>query len=197
MRIFIFVQIGGILADMGDDVLLDERDRHRPCRVEVDGRDARLDDRRGPVHLADDRDIAAGDFSALDRLDGGGGNVDHDVAVAEGEGRACKPLRGCGELAMAGECRDVDRLQRSCTHGAGFRQAVPGLKPFDGAGELPHRRACSRRHPRRGRPPARGVAEAGPRADLCRPPSGPCRPAGRAILRLRRGACRSRPPAWC
>ena len=88
---------------MGDDVLLDERDGHRPCRVEVDGRDARLDDRRGPVHLADDRDIAAGNLSALDRLDGGGGNVDHDVAVAEGEGRACKPLRGCGELAMAGD----------------------------------------------------------------------------------------------
>ena len=106
------VEIGGIFAHMRDDVLLDERDRHRPGRVEVDGRDARLDDRRGAVHLADDRDIAARDLSALDRLDGRGGNVDHDVAVAEGEARAGKPLRGGSELAMARECRDVDRLER-------------------------------------------------------------------------------------
>ena len=41
-------------------------------------------------------DVAAGHLSALDRLDGGGGNVHHDVALAEGEGaslQAAEPMR--------------------------------------------------------------------------------------------------------
>src|SRR3712207_4492388 len=87
-----FFQVAGVFPNMRDDILLDQRDWDCPCRIQIDRRDTRFNAGRWAVALADDGNIPAGDLAALDSFNGSRRNVHHDIAVAEGEGRSCKPL---------------------------------------------------------------------------------------------------------
>ena len=81
-------QVVRVGLHLGDQVLLDQRRRHRPERIEIDLRRLGLHDRRLAVDLADAGDVMGIDDPVLDRLDVGGRNVDHHEALAEiaGEG---------------------------------------------------------------------------------------------------------------
>ena len=71
-RIFSSVEIVRIRLHLRDQILLDQRGRHGPERVEIDLGRLGLHDRRLAVDLADARDVMGIDDAALDRLDRGG-----------------------------------------------------------------------------------------------------------------------------
>ena len=76
-------QIIRIRLHLRDQILLDQRRRHGPERVEIDLGRLGLHDRRLAVDLADAGGVMGIDDAALDRLDRGGGNIGHHIASAE------------------------------------------------------------------------------------------------------------------
>ena len=125
-------QIAGIPLHLRDDFLLDDRDRHRPGRIEIDDRDVRRDFRRGVLGVADDRDVAVRDDAVLDRLDRGRGQIDHDIAVAELEIVDLRqPLRAGGQLGVANLRRNIDLLQGGAGDDSGLAQSHAFLEPLD------------------------------------------------------------------
>ena len=138
-------EIAGIALHVRDDLFLDDRDRHRPGRIEVDRRDMRGDLRRGMIDVADDRGVAMDDRAVLDRFDRGRRQVDDDIALAEREVQIGEPARAGGELLRAHARRHVERLQRRAGDDAGLAQAHARLEALDRGGEagVP----CQRRSP--------------------------------------------------
>ena len=127
--------IARVLAHLGDDVLLQDRQRHRPGRVEIDRRDLRGERRRRPVDLADHRHVAPRHLAVLDRLGDGGRNVHHHVALAESEAHAVQPVERGRELAQPLADRHVERLERLRADRAGLGQAVADLEALHGFGQ--------------------------------------------------------------
>ena len=68
-----------------DDILLQDAERHRPGRIEIDGRDVGGERRRRTIGPADLHHMAAHDLVAFDRLGEGRREDYHDVALAEGK----------------------------------------------------------------------------------------------------------------
>ena len=72
--------------------------------------------------------IAPDDDVVLDGLGKGRGDVDHDIALAEGEIRVLEALERGLQLADALVHRDVQRRERPRRHRAGRRKAVARLE---------------------------------------------------------------------
>lgn len=115
---------------------LGDRGRHRPGRVQDDAGDLRRQRRRGLFGLADDDAIAPHDDIVLDGLGKGGGDVDHDIALAEAEIHVLEPLQRGLELADALLHGDVHRRERARRHRAGRRQPMTGLEAFHGISRI-------------------------------------------------------------
>ena len=86
------------------------------------------DFRRGMLGVADDGDIAMDDLAVLDRLDRGRGQIDHDIAIVEGEIGPGEAVGAGGELLEPHARRNVHRLQRRAGDDAGLASApcAPG-----------------------------------------------------------------------
>ena len=121
-------EIAGVALHLGDDLVLDDRGRHGPGRVEIDRLNLGDGLGRGMLDVADDGDVAPRDRSALHRLDRGGGDVDHHIALAEGEHVAGHALGRGDELAEARGGGHVHRLQRRAVDRAGLAQSVAVLE---------------------------------------------------------------------
>ncbi len=121
-----------VLAHLGDDVLLHDRQRHRPGRIQVDRGDVGGERRRRPVGLADHHHVAPHHLVAVDRLGEGGRNVDHDVALTEREIHRDQAVERGRERAQPLAHRNVERGERLRTDAAGLLETVAGL-------EAPHR----------------------------------------------------------
>src|SRR5829696_6293679 len=80
---FVLGEVVRLLLHLRDQILLDDRSRDGPERVEVHLGDLGVHDRRLPVDLADAGGVAARDPPLLHRLDDGGRDVHDHVAVAE------------------------------------------------------------------------------------------------------------------
>ena len=122
------VEIVRILAHQRNDVLADDRFRRVPVGIDDDLVDLGIDDRRLAVDLADDRGVAQHDAVVLDRLDLGGRDVDHHVAVAEEAGHRAQPHEVGLELAEPHLRADVHRGIGVFAEDAVGRQAVTGLE---------------------------------------------------------------------
>ena len=116
---------------MGDDLVLGDRQRHRPGRIEIDRGDGSGQRRRRLVDLADDDAIAALDFAVGDGLDEGGRNIHHDVALGEDEIHAQEPLERSFELLDAGADRHIERFQGLRADRAGGIEPVAQLEMLD------------------------------------------------------------------
>jgi hypothetical protein len=121
-------KVARVLAHLGDDLVLGDRQRHRPGRIEIDRRDGCGQRRRGLVGLADDHDIAALHLVVGNRLGERGRDVDDDIAVAEHEIHAGEPTERGFELLDALSHRHVEGRQRLRADTTGRRQAVAQLK---------------------------------------------------------------------
>ena len=137
-----------IPAHVREDLVLGDRERHRPGRIEIDGGDVGGQRRRRLVDLADDDAIAALDLVVRDRLDEGGRNVHHDVALGEDEIHAEQALDRGFELLDARADRDVEGLQGLRADAAGRLQPVAQLEALDA---FDHGRVVERRRPPLGR----------------------------------------------
>ncbi len=155
--------------------------------------------RRGMLDVADDRDVAVNDPPVLDRLDRGRGQIDDDVAVAEGKVDAGEPLRARGELHRAHAGGNVHRLERRARDEPGLTQSHARLKALHRGGQVrvpglgwPARRPPP---PRRGRPRGRAACAAWRRPAPWRPAAAARRrSASRRLRRSRRSA--RRPWRW-
>lgn len=121
---------------MRGDLGLGDRGRHRPGRIEHDAGDLGRQCRRGLFGLADDDAIAPHHDVVLDRLGEGGGNVDHDIALAEAEIGVLEPLERRLQLADALLHRDVHGRERARRHRARRRKTVAGLEALHTVGEI-------------------------------------------------------------
>ncbi len=185
-------EIGRVFEHFRRDLVLDDRHRHGPGRIDVDRHDLGLHLRRMMLHVADDRRVAAYDEVVLHRVDGGRGDIDDDVARAEGKIDAGETLGARGELAEAHGGGNVERAQGGAGDGAGLTQAHAELKAL-------HRLRSARRprsncRCRRGRRPRPRAAGAAPRPSrLSTPDAATRRPwASRRHRRSRRNA----PTPW-
>ncbi len=127
--------IAWVLAHLHRDILLQDRQRHRPRRIEIHRRDAGGERGRGAVDLADHRDVAARDLAVFDRLCDRGRNVHHHVALAEGEAHAVQPVERGRELADARLHRNVERLDGLRADRAKLRESVARLEALHGFGQ--------------------------------------------------------------
>ena len=127
--------IAGVLAHLGDDVFLQDGQRHGPGRIEIHRGDGRGQRRRRAIDLADHRDVAPRHLAVLHRLGDGGRNVHHHVALAEGEAEPVQPVERGGELADARLHRDVERLDGLRADRAGLGQAVARLEALHRLGQ--------------------------------------------------------------
>ena len=125
------LEIARIPAHMGHDLVLGDRERHRPGRIEIDRGDVGGQRRRRLVDLADDDAIAALDLAVGDRLDEGGRNVHHDVALGEDEIHAQEPLERGFELLDAVADRNIERFQGLRADRAGGIEPVAQLEMLD------------------------------------------------------------------
>ena len=128
--------VAGVTAHLRPDVLLHDRERHRPGRIEVDGSELGRERRRRPVGLADDGGVAPHHAAVLDRLGDRSGDVHDHVALAEGEIHVGEPVERGRELAQAPRHRDVKRRKRALPDGAGLFEAVARLEAPDRGGEI-------------------------------------------------------------
>ena len=135
-------QVVRFLAHLGDQILADDRGRNRPSRVEVDLGNPGLQDRRLAIDLADAGRVARGHHAAFDRLDHGGGNIDHHIAMAKIAGEGAQAHDVQLKLADSGFDRHIQRRDRSGVQRAGRGQAMARLKTADG---LLHERIEGRR----------------------------------------------------
>ena len=117
-----------VLAHPGDDVLLHDRQRHRPGRVEVDSGDVGRQRRRRPVRLADHHHVAAHDLVAVDRFGERGRQVHHHVALAKGEIHRGEPIERGPQLTQPLAHRHIECGQRLRPNASRFRQAVTRLE---------------------------------------------------------------------
>ena len=125
-------QIVRVLAHQRDDVLVDDRARRGPVRIEDDLVDLRIDDRRLAVDLADDRRMAQHDAIVLDRLDLGRRNVDHARSDRRGRRTLTRRRTEVGlKLAEADLRADVHRRIGILAEHAIGRQAVTRLEALD------------------------------------------------------------------
>ena len=120
-------QIGRLLLHLRDQVLLDDGSRHRPERVEADLVDLAGEERRLPVDLADDGDVAGDDDAVLYRLDLRAGDVDHDIAASR-HLRRLDPLQIGLQLRQAHLGGNVEGVQRAGADYAVGRQPVTLLE---------------------------------------------------------------------
>ncbi len=121
-------RVARVLAHLRDDVLLQDAERHRPGRIEIDGRDVSGERRRRSIGAPDLHDVAAHDAVALDRLGEGGRQVDHHVALAEVEIHRRETVERGRELAQTLADRDVERGERLRPDAAGLLEPVPRLE---------------------------------------------------------------------
>src|SRR5690606_26518519 len=89
-------QVVRVLADERDDVAPHYRFGRVPVRIDNDLVDPGTQERRLTIDLADHSRVAQRDAAVLDRLDLGGGDVDHHETLAE---------VSCGQLAQAHQVR--------------------------------------------------------------------------------------------
>ena len=129
-------KIFGVLVHQRDDIALDDRFGHRPVGIEIDLVDAAAQDRGLAVDAAHDRRVTLVNLLALDRLDGGGGDVDVDVAVGELAFQRPDTLEVELDLAQALGGRHRHRPVGDLVHLAVDLQAVAGLKTPDGGVDL-------------------------------------------------------------
>ena len=99
-------RVARVLAHLRDDILLQDAERHRPGRIEVDGRDVGRERRRRTVGAPDLHHVPPHDLVAVDRLGEGGRQVDHHVALPEVEIHrrqpvVAKPRAGAGACPPA------------------------------------------------------------------------------------------------
>ena len=116
---------------MRADLVLGDRERHRPGRIEIDRRDVGSQRRRRLVGLADDDAVAPLDLVVGDRLGERGGNVHHDVALGEDEIHAEQPLERGFELLDPRADGDVEGAQGLRADAAVCLEAVAHLKTLD------------------------------------------------------------------
>ena len=121
-------QILRILAHERDDVLADDRHRRIPVRIDDDLVDRRIEDRRLPVDLADNRSMAKRHAIILDRFDLRGRHIHHHVAVAEEARHRAQPHQIGLQLAKPNRRRDVHRRIGVLADHAVSRQAVARLE---------------------------------------------------------------------
>ena len=147
------------------------------------------------IGVADDRDIAMRDLAVLDRFDGGRGQVDHDIALAELEIRAGQPVGGGGELLEPDLRRHVHILQRRASDDSGLLEPHARLEALDGRGQLGSQALAGRVGPRRDRPRSPDACAVSRPAGPCRPDAARrCRSASRRRRRSRHSA--RRPWRW-
>ena len=123
-------EIARIALHPGDDFFLDDRDRDRPGRIEVDDLNLGGNLRRGMLRVADDGDIVVNDAAVLDRLDRGRGQIDHDIALVERKIEPRQAIGARGELIEAFSRRNVHRLQRRSGDDARLAQPHMRLEAF-------------------------------------------------------------------
>jgi hypothetical protein len=117
------------------ELLLDDRSRNRPCRVDVDRDDLRHDLRRVMAPPPNDGGKALDRLVVLDRLDRSGGNVHRDIAIREAETRPREaPRRRC-EFARARRSRDVQFAKRLKGDVAGLVETDMRLKAAHRVGQ--------------------------------------------------------------
>ena len=124
-------QIAGIRLHLGDEVLLDQRGRHRPKRIEIDLGRFRLHDRRLAVDLADAGGVMRIDDAVFDGLDGGGGNIHHDEAGPRIGRIGFQPNDIGLKLLQARFGGHVQFRERGLVDNARLAEAVAGLEVFD------------------------------------------------------------------
>ena len=128
-------RVARVLAHLRDDILLQDAERHRPGRIEIDGGDVGGERRRRPIGAPDLHHMAAHDAVAFDRLGERRRQVDHDVALAEVEIHRRQPVERRRELAQPLADRHVERGERLRTDAAGFFEAVTRLETPDRRGQ--------------------------------------------------------------
>ena len=126
-------RVARVLAHLRDDILLQDAERHRPGRIEIDGGDVGGEHRRRPIGAPDLHDMTADDAVAFHRFGERRRQVDHDVALAEVEIHRRQPVERGRKLTQPLADRHVERGERLRTDAAGFLKPVPRL-------EMPHRR---------------------------------------------------------
>ena len=124
-------EVGRLLLHLRDQVLLDDRSRDRPERIEANLVDLARQDRRLPVDFADDGNVAGHNHAVLDRLDLRAGDVHQHVAVRCLLHRFDAIEVGL-QLRKADLCRNVERIERARADDAVGRNAVALLETLHG-----------------------------------------------------------------
>jgi hypothetical protein len=83
------------------------------------------------LDIADHRDVAVDGAAVFHRFHRRRRNVDHDVALAEGEMRVLQALRTCSKLLLPLLGRDVHRFQRGSGDDACLSQPIAELEVLD------------------------------------------------------------------
>ena len=124
-------QIVGIGLHLRDEILLDQRRRHGPERIEIDLGRLGLHDRRLAIDLADAGGVVGVDDPAFDRLDRRGRNVRDHVASSEIPAIGLQPDDIGLELLQARRGGHVEFGERCLVDDARLAEAVAGLEALD------------------------------------------------------------------
>ncbi len=125
-------EIVRLILHFRDQVLLHDRGRHRPIRIEVDLHDLAVDFRRRTVRLADHGGVARHGDAILDRLDARGRDIRQHITRAEIASQRTQARDVDLELCEPRRRRHVERGERLGADDAVDRDAMAGL-------EAPHR----------------------------------------------------------
>ena len=161
----LFRQIVRIRLHLRDQILLDQRRRHGPERIEIDLGRLGLHDRRLAVDLADAGRVMRIDDAVLDRLDRGGRNIDHHEARRRDRRNRRAAARYWSRAAAAGpSAGTLSSVKHFLVDDARLAQAVAGLKALDRRLDkrIEHLRRCRPQDRDRRKRRAAGAAPAPP-----------------------------------
>ena len=129
----IFVQIIWVFLHDWNQILPNDRDRHRPVRIEIDFDDLAVDVGRRARRPTHHRRVARHRDIVLDRFDARSREIDDYITRTQVGGERLEPRNVDLELIATRLGRDVHRHQRHLAHDAVDGQPVASLEP-------PHRR---------------------------------------------------------